>query len=293
MPRSRPRWGCPPRPGRGRSATRWCCGTGSRRCGPGWSAGGAGVAGPPDGPGRLRPPRRCRGPPRRARRGEWPTGRGGHRRTGSSMRRCCGCTPRNASSTARQARCHLRHRPPGLDQPHRDRRGHHPCRLERPRRLRHHPHPGGAPPRAGPRRGAVRGPPRPRGRGAGRPREGRGAAWPAPTKEGPDLPAARYGIHLVVHTTPDTLTGANEVVARLETSTGGAGRAVLAQQVAAWCGRPVRTSRSPRSSTSPSPLTVGPLRGRQPAPHPDDPPNTPAASCPGARGPLGRATPTT
>ena len=67
----------------------------------------------------------------------------------------------------------------------------------------------------------------------------------------PDFPNARHGIHLVVHTTHDALTGGNEV-ARVETTTGGAGRAVLAQQVATWCGRPHRTSRSPRSSTSPS-----------------------------------------
>jgi hypothetical protein len=53
----------------------------------------------------------------------------------------------------------------------------------------------------------------------------------------PDFPPTRYGIHLVVHTTTDTLTGASEV-ARLETATGGAGRALLAQQVATWCGQP-------------------------------------------------------
>ena len=64
----------------------------------------------------------------------------------------------------------------------------------------------------------------------------RAAALLAGTPEA-DLPASRYGIHLVVHTTTDTLTGANEV-ARLETPTGGAGRAVLAQQVATWCGQP-------------------------------------------------------
>ncbi len=63
----------------------------------------------------------------------------------------------------------------------------------------------------------------------------RAAALLAGTDEA-DLPAPRYGIHLVVHTTPDTLTGGNEV-ARLETTTGGAGRAVLAQQVATWCGQ--------------------------------------------------------
>ncbi len=74
---------------------------------------------------------------------------------------------------------------------------------------------------------------------------------PAPPRTAPTSPRPRRGIHLVVHTTHDTLNpthpgGGNEI-ARLETPTGGAGRAVLAQQVAAWCGQPgARTSRSRR-----------------------------------------------
>ena len=64
----------------------------------------------------------------------------------------------------------------------------------------------------------------------------RAAALLAGTPEAA-LPESRHGVHLVVHTTRETLTGVNEV-ARLETPTGGAGRPVLAQQVATWCGQP-------------------------------------------------------
>jgi hypothetical protein len=47
----------------------------------------------------------------------------------------------------------------------------------------------------------------------------------------------RRGVHLIVHTTRDALTG-HDPVARVETPTGGAGRPTLAQQVASWCARP-------------------------------------------------------
>ena len=130
---------------------------------------------------------------------------------------------------------HLREGPRVLDQPHRHRRGHPPGGVEGPARLRHHPHQCSAhrlePVHAGEPFAARR------ARAVGVLADpARSAALLADSPEA-DLPAPRYGIHLVVHTTTDTLTGANEV-ARLETPTGGAGRAVLAQQVAAWCGQP-------------------------------------------------------
>ncbi|WP_344303906.1 HNH endonuclease signature motif containing protein, partial [Nocardioides bigeumensis] len=74
-----------------------------------------------------------------------------------------------------------------------------------------------------------------------------GTQTPAEETLGAETPGAgsgraarrsRRGVHLFVHVTEQSLHGAlGGEVARVETTTGGAGRPVLAQQVASWCGR--------------------------------------------------------
>ena len=94
----------------------------------------------------------------------------------------------------------------------------------------------------------------------------RAAALLAGTPEA-DLPAAAYGIHLVVHTTTDTLTGAN--------------RSPASRPPPAAPAAPSSPSRSPPGAASPAPGSRSPPSSTSPTPSPWTATRSATGSAPG------------
>ena len=195
-----------------------------------------------------------------ARRPRWPRRSGSSPWTGSSTRPCSGCTPRNASSPSSRrwtpptwSCTRRRSTTPGSPRPPSARSGRtsptstppsptSPMSSNPPTRASRSRPAGPAPSGSSPT------PPRPppcSPAPARQPRVPQGPARDPPGRAHHPRRPRRRRRHQRPQQRPRPLRRAQFVpanpLARLETKTGGAGRAILAQQVAQWCGRPGTT----------------------------------------------------